>query len=251
MKQIKMSRVLVIGDIHGGYKALLQVLDKANVSSNDTLIFLGDYVDGWSESEKVVEYLLTLKNTNNCVFLRGNHETLLLDWLTTKEENSMWEFHGGLASMKSYSKENMTDEQLQRHITFFKGLENYYLDEHNRLFVHAGFTNPRGVGAEFFREYLYWDRTLWEMVMAMDSSIKPDSVLYPKRLKQYKEIFIGHTPVTNFGFTKPTNFMNVWNIDTGAAFMGRITIMDIDSKEYWQSDIVADFYPNEEGRNHK
>lgn len=251
MKQIKMNRVLVIGDIHGGYKALLQVLEKAKVTTEDKLIFLGDYVDGWSESEKVVEYLLKLKQTHNCVFLRGNHETLLLEWLKTKIENEIWEYHGGNASMKSYSDQNMKEEQLQRHIAFFESLENYYLDEENRLFVHAGFTNPRGVQAEFFKEYLYWDRTLWEMVMAMNVNLTSDSPIYPKRLKHYKEIFIGHTPVTNFGFTQPMNFANVWNIDTGAAFMGRITVMNADSKEYWQSDIVADFYPNEEGRNHK
>ena len=36
-----MSRTLVIGDIHGGLKALIQTLDRANVTQNDTLIFLG------------------------------------------------------------------------------------------------------------------------------------------------------------------------------------------------------------------
>ena len=37
-----MSRTLVIGDIHGGLKAVIQVLERAKVSPNDTLIFLGD-----------------------------------------------------------------------------------------------------------------------------------------------------------------------------------------------------------------
>ena len=48
-----MNRKLVIGDIHGGLKALHQVLDRAKVTSKDTLIFLGDFVDGWSESPAV------------------------------------------------------------------------------------------------------------------------------------------------------------------------------------------------------
>ena len=45
--RIMESRTLVIGDIHGGLKALVQVLDRATINENDTLIFLGDYVDGF------------------------------------------------------------------------------------------------------------------------------------------------------------------------------------------------------------
>lgn len=246
-----MSRTLVIGDIHGGYKALLQVIERAKVNIKDTLIFLGDYVDGWSESEKVVDYLLELRQTHNCIFLRGNHETLLVKWLETGLENKVWESNGGDASMRSYSLDNITQEKLDRHLTFFREIDNYHIDEQNRLFVHAGFTNPRGVKTEFFSEYLYWDRTLWEMVMAMDPSIEKDDPRYPRRLLHHDEIYIGHTPVTNFGFSVPTNFANVWNIDTGAAFLGSITIFDINTKEFWQSDAVASLYPDEEGRNHK
>ena len=149
--------------------------------------------------------------------------------------------------MLTYS--NQTDTVIERHLSFMQNLVNYYIDDNKRLFVHAGFTNPRGVEAEFFEEYLYWDRSLWEMVMAMDTALTPDHVLYPQRLKHYSEIFIGHTPVTKFGFEHPVNFGTVWNLDTGAAFLGKISVMDITSKEYWQSDDVASFYPNEKGRN--
>jgi len=246
-----MSRTLVIGDIHGGYKALLQVMERAKVTPSDHLIFLGDYVDGWSESDKVVDYLLELRQTHNCIFLRGNHETLLVKWLETGIENKLWEGNGGDASIKSYSLDNITQEKRDTHLAFFKGLQNYHIDEQNRLFVHAGFTNPRGVKAEFFEEYLYWDRTLWEMVMSIDSTISTEDKRYPRRLLHHSEIYIGHTPVTNFGFKYPMNFANVWNIDTGAAFFGCVSVLDVATKEFWQSDSVASLYPNEEGRNHK
>ena len=39
-------RRLVVGDIHGGYKALMQVLERANFDQNDMLITLGDLCDG-------------------------------------------------------------------------------------------------------------------------------------------------------------------------------------------------------------
>ena len=55
-----MMRTLVIGDIHGGLKALHQVVERANITKDDHLIFLGDYVDGWSESAQVLQYLIKL-----------------------------------------------------------------------------------------------------------------------------------------------------------------------------------------------
>lgn len=55
-----MSRTLVIGDIHGGCRALQQVLERAEVTPGDQLIFLGDYVDGWSESSQIIQFLIEL-----------------------------------------------------------------------------------------------------------------------------------------------------------------------------------------------
>ena len=43
--------------------------------------------------------------------------------------------------------------------------------------------------------------------------------------------------------------VNIWNIDTGAAFKGSLTIMDVDTKEFWQSEPLPNLYPNEKGRN--
>jgi len=117
------------------------------------------------------------------------------------------------------------------------------------LFLHAGFTSQKGIKEEPLEENFYKDRTLWEMAVVMDKSIDKDSLLYPKRLKNYKEIYIGHTPTTNFEQDKPMNVANVWNIDTGAAFTGKVTAMNIDTKEYVQSDALPSLYPNEKGRN--
>ena len=96
---------------------------------------------------------------------------------------------------------------------------------------------------------VFWDRTLWEMARSLDVNISEDDVRYPQRLKLFKEIYIGHTPVTRLGSTVPMNFANVWNIDTGAAFEGPLSIIDVDTKEVWQSDPVCQLYPSEMGRN--
>ncbi len=241
------ARTFVIGDIHSGLKALKQVLELAEVQPKDTLIFLGDYVDGWGQAVETVDFLLALDNTHNCIFLRGNHDALCYEWLTKAADNPLWFKHGGEATVNSYNK--AYGETKAKHIQFYEGLRDYYLDDKNRLFLHAGFTNLKGVEHEYSTITFYWDRTLWELVLSLNPGLKTTDAYYPKRLSHYSEIYIGHTPVTRIGKTTPINAANVWNIDTGAAFKGPLTIMDVDSKAYWQSRPVHTFYPNEQGRN--
>ena len=245
-----MKRTLVVGDIHGGYRALLQILERANVTTEDTLIFLGDYMDGWSESPEVLDFLIQLNQTHTCIFIKGNHDELVIDWLEERFENineSMWFKHGGKATVEAYA--NIDKVKKKEHIAFLKALKNYHLDAANRLFVHAGFTNLHGVEYEYFPKLFYWDRTLWEMALAMDETLGKEDLLYPNRLKIYTEIYIGHTPTTRIGQTVPVNKACIWNVDTGAAFKGPLTILDINTKEYWQSDVLPSLYPNETGRN--
>lgn len=241
------GRLLVIGDIHGALKALEQVIERANVTENDTLIFLGDYVDGWSDAANLVSYLIELKSTHNCVFLRGNHDELFLDWLQKEKHNPQWLIHGGQTTIDSYSK--LTKGEVDVHIQFLSELENYYLDTENRLFLHAGFTSEHGVEKEAFSKTFYWDRTLWEMVLAMDKNLGTDSIYYPKRLKHYAEIYIGHTVLSKIEETIPQQRANVWNIDTSASLKGPLTILDVNTKEYWQSEPAYKLYSNEKGRN--
>jgi len=240
-------RTLVIGDIHAGVRALIQVLERADIKRDDLLIFLGDYVDGWSEAVETVDYLIQLQKDQHCIFLRGNHDDLAYHWLETGEHNPLWLMNGGQATIDSY--ENAGAEVKKAHLPFYEALRNYYLDSKKRLFLHAGFTNLKGVDFEYFSKTFYWDRTLWELALCLDPGIPKDSVHYPKRLLHYSEIYIGHTPLSKIGKTTPYRAANVWNVDTAAAYKGPLTIIDADTKEYWQSDPVYSFYPGENGRN--
>ncbi len=242
-----MNRTIAIGDIHGGLKALIQLLQRMDISPDDTLIFLGDYVDGWSDSANTVTYLIELAKQNTCVFIRGNHDDLTEAWLKTGDLNEQWLQHGGQSSIDAYR--NFSSEEKKAHLEFYSQMVDYYVDKNNNLFVHAGFTNLRGPEQEYFPKTLFWDRTLWEMVLALDKKLAKDNDYYPKRLLLFEEIFIGHTPVTRIGKEKPVNIANVWNTDTGAAFKGRISAIEIKTKLIWQSDPVHELYPDEEGRN--
>jgi serine/threonine protein phosphatase 1 len=242
-----MSRTLAIGDIHGGFRALIQLLEKMNLQEDDELIFLGDYVDGWSESAQVIDYLMNLSSSYKCVFIKGNHDAWCEEWLAGLDANPVWLMHGGQETVDSYAR--YTGEQKAAHLTFFNNMPMYHLSEDQRLFIHAGFTSMHGVEKESHRDNFYKDRTLWEMALVADRTMDQNSQYYPSRLKHYKEIYIGHTPTLRYNSFVPMQALNVFNIDTGAAFVGKLSAMDINSKEVFQSDVVEQLYPDEKGRN--
>jgi len=241
-----MSRTFVIGDIHGALRALDQLLDRIGLRRDDRLIFLGDYVDGWSQSAQVIWRMMELDEQYACIFIKGNHDVWCEEWLAGGTPDVSWLLHGGLATVASY--EALRPQQRLAHLEFFNRMRNYYIDG-NRLFIHAGFSSMHGPENEHYSSNYSWDRTLWETALATDTRIKKRSYRYPKRLLLFDEIYIGHTPTVNYDIYKPMRAHNVWNVDTGAAFDGSLTAMEIHTKEYWQSDTVMGLYPGEKGRN--
>ena len=242
-------RTLVVGDIHGGLKGLIQLLKRAKLEDNDLLIFVGDYVDGWGESAGVIQYLMELSKMNTCVFIKGNHDVWCESWLRNNKADKIWLEHGGKMTIESYF--GFSHEEKSSHLKFFQQMKLYYLDAQNRLFVHAGFTSIEGVEGERFDSTFYFDRTLWEMALNTDKHMDENSPLYPKLLKHYKEIYIGHTPTLNYNSDEPMHAINIWNVDTGAAFYGKLSAVDIDSKQVFQSETLMELYPDEKGRNQR
>lgn len=242
-----MKRTLVIGDIHGGLKALIQLLDRVEINENARLIFLGDYVDGWSESRQVIDFLIELSQKQECIFIRGNHDVWCQEWLENDDINDIWFLHGGKSTIESYN--DIDSFEKEKHLQFFENMQDYFVDEDNNLFIHAGFSSMHGPEKEHYASNFSWDRTLWEMALTMDKRIQKDSLSYPKRLLLYNEIYIGHTPTLHYNIEIPMQGCNVWNIDTGAAFYGKLSCIDVATKVFWQSDAVQTFYPNEKGRN--
>ena len=241
------GRTYVIGDIHGAVKALRQLIERIKLQKDDKFIFIGDYVDGWSESAQVIDYVMDMDSKFDCIFIKGNHDAWCETWLDTGAIDEFWQRIGGQSTMDSYRE--VSETKKAEHLTFFRKMKMYYIDEMNRLFVHGGFTSTENITKERHPSNYYWDRTLWEVAVSIDPTLPKESKLYPKRLAMYKEIYIGHTPTLYYDITIPMHGANVWNVDTGAGFMGRITALDIESKEYVQSDVCQSLYPDEMGRN--
>ena len=64
-------KTIVIGDIHGCFDELCELLDLIGPTADDRIIAIGDIVDRGPDSEKVLEFF---RDQPNAVSLMGNHE---------------------------------------------------------------------------------------------------------------------------------------------------------------------------------
>jgi serine/threonine protein phosphatase 1 len=130
------SRLLAIGDIHGCMSQLLNLVEQVELQESDQLVFLGDYIDRGPESAEVIDYLLGLQELfPQTIFLRGNHEQMLLDFLNGGDP-TMFLLNGGTKTLASYQVRG--DWPLpERHRTFLESLALFFETE-DFIFVHAG-----------------------------------------------------------------------------------------------------------------
>jgi serine/threonine protein phosphatase 1 len=222
------QRRFVIGDIHGANRALLQCLERSGFDTEkDLLISLGDLCDRWPEVDKVFDTLLGIKNL---VLLLGNHDHWALEWFINRKAPEIWLMQGGDVTMNAY-RQGIPESHI---LLLSRSVLYHHLD--NKLFVHGGFDPELDITAQD-RETLLWDRSL------IRSALLHKNLGLEKQLTSYQEVYVGHTPTLNFGETEPIKACEVYLMDTGAGWPeGVLTMMDIDSKEIWQSDPVERLY---------
>ena len=71
-----MPKQWVIPDIHGCVRTLRALIEQLVIpAKDDTLYFLGDFVDRGPDSKGVLDYVMGLEDQGyNIVALKGNHE---------------------------------------------------------------------------------------------------------------------------------------------------------------------------------
>src|ERR1051325_7188753 len=141
-----MSRY-VIGDIHGCIDELRRLVEPLPLRSGDSLIFLGDYIDRGPDSAGVVAYLIALQSELreiSLVFLKGNHEDMLLSYLgLAGQHGDMFLINGGEATLASYglfeavAAEGALSAIPPEHLMLYRTLERFYVMD-PFLCVHAG-----------------------------------------------------------------------------------------------------------------
>lgn len=203
--------VYAVGDVHGRADLLERLLVKIRTDAaqrsqgHKVLVYLGDYVDRGLESRAVIESLLAQGGDGlERVFLKGNHEDAMLQFLDSTEIGSSWMGFGGDATLYSYGVDvfgtppegverlNHIQEQLRantppEHVAFLEGLELYH-QEGDYFFVHAGVRPGLGLGDQdandmmWIRDEFLNSTANFGKVVVHGHSIKPQPVVRSNRI---------------------------------------------------------------------
>jgi serine/threonine protein phosphatase 1 len=208
------SRTIAIGDIHGCSAALRAVLKAMEPTDDDTLVFLGDYVDRGPDSRGVIEFIVELEKQHHVVPLMGNHELMLLDSLEHSQTIGMWLECGGDATVRSYDGKlsNIPPE----HLEFIRRCKRYY-EIPSHFFVHANYAAD--VPLDEQPDYLlFWEHLHFHL---------------PPPHEGGKIAIVGHTSQKK---AEILDLGHVICIDTFCHGGGWLTAMDVESGKVWQAD---------------
>jgi Calcineurin-like phosphoesterase len=218
--------IYAVGDIHGRADLLEQthaLIDKDKATSGthrDVEVYLGDYIDRGPASATVVSRLIERSSQTSTIFLRGNHEQLLLDFLDGKDCWREWTTVGCIPSCLSYGinqhllfrrvsadavRQALLESVPPEHVRFYADTGSYCCVG-PYLFVHAGI-RP-GIRLE--------DQDPADLLNIRQSFLKFEG--------EFGHIVVhGHTPVDFPDLRK-----HRINIDTGAFATNRLTCLRID-----------------------
>jgi serine/threonine protein phosphatase 1 len=208
------ARTIAIGDIHGCAAPLAALLTAIKPAEQDTLVFLGDYVDRGPDSRGVIEQVLTLEKQCRIVPLLGNHEIMFLDALEKGAEGAAWLQYGGRETLASYNWDIRNFPA--PHFDFIRGLKRYY-ETATHFFVHANYIADIPL-AEQPDYALFWEH-LFESP--------------PAPHECGKTAIVGHTAQRS---GEIRDLGHVVCIDTYCHGGGWLTALDVDTGEIWQAD---------------
>ena len=228
LKESDYRRIIAVGDLHGHCTPLKRLLEKIDLSKEDLLIFIGDYIDRGPESSKVVDTLLELRSKwHNLIFLKGNHEDMLLGSIghpACVNDLNTWLYNGGGWTLKSYgmgidkmrelgsTRRSEEGQKLvishipESHINFFLDLK-LYIETENFFFCHGGI-NPAS-SIEQGR------RNAFDLLWMRDH-------IYAENLAWEKTVVCGHTPLHDMLIRE-----RLICIDTGLFYYGKLSAFDV------------------------
>lgn len=223
----------VLGDLHGNYKGLIQLLEKINFNYQvDVLYFIGDLFDGnGNDGARCLKELLKIKNFFPCM---GNHDLWLKYWNNTGKINKTWLKCGGENSLRDILKSKFYKEELQEYFSKTKYWYNY-----KQFFIcHAGFDTRKSVTNQKEINFSI-NRSLFQKAIVANAQNKKLKFNFTNVGFNFDCVIIGHTPTVSH---KPEFVSNIINIDTGSANGGKLTILNLETLEYFQSEYTKKLY---------
>ncbi len=224
--------IYAVGDIHGQRDMLAELLASMTsqpLCNGDSVVFLGDYIDRGPQSKDVIEILLEFQGQQgNCIFLRGNHEQMMLDSrdgpppiaagkpdrFAFSEVMAGWFENGGLDTLRSYPVKDVElwwESIPDAHWKFIEATEMEYVTDRYH-FVHAGLLSP---GEAWEGELWGLDPRLWIREQFLESNVDFEGRI----------VVFGHTPQRT---GQPLILPNKIGLDTAAAYGGPLTAAALD-----------------------
>ena len=215
------NRRIIIGDVHGHFDGLINLLEVIAPDFNDQVYFLGDLIDRGPQSAQVVDFVQ--ESPYQC--LLGNHEQMLLDILVnrgSKQVEQTWLRSGGRATVDSYEEATIP----QKHLDWMLSLPTH-LDLGDIWLAHAG-VDPR---------LPLYQQTAAEFCWVRDEFLSISQPYFPDKL-----IIIGHTITFTLPGVSPGKLAQGqgWlDIDTGAYHpkSGWLTGVDITNCLVYQVNV--------------
>lgn len=214
-------KTFVIGDIHARFEKLEALLTRTAFKfSTDRLVVIGDVLDSGPEPFECAKMLTDI------TFLRvliGDYDLDFISYALRNESNAY-------VMTKISNTRAIWDNMSKAEKDFYSGsflstMRPYYMVDKN-LYVHGGIQ----LNGPVQHQPLYSicrDTKMWDNVMNMKNDFKVSSI--------FDNIFRGHTPTTLYGSNKPMYKNGVWNVNTSRALDDPLTMMDVETKEYWQA----------------
>lgn len=220
----------IISDIHGCLKTLKKLLTQIIPhQTNDTYYFLGDYINKGPKSVETINYLMEFNAQHHCIFLKGNHDQLLIDIYYDVQINN-----NKLAQVESCYKSLNIRHAKQipiEYVEFFSAMK-YYEELENCLLVHAGFN------------------------FDLDNIFEDNYAMLNTKLNKYngvkangKTIFHGHVPVPLLQLAHDLKNKNATiSIDTGCVYrknpeLNTLSAIDVDTFDLYTQKNIEDPYP--------
>ncbi len=223
------TRAYAVGDVHGRADLLAQLFSEIDADLNAhpapraIHVLLGDYIDRGPDSRQVLDLLVARSQRHETIFLKGNHEVLLEEFLRNPESFTIWRDVGGIDTLLSYGIRPSSNPDAAEQIMLAQRLAEVLPPTHRQFlrnlkrsfsggdffFVHAG-VRPGVPLSQQADEDLFWIR---------------DEFLNSE--ERFGKIIVhGHNPVMDVEFHS-----NRINIDTGAFVTGRLSCLRIESDE--------------------
>jgi len=211
-------RTFIVGDIHGCYDELLELLDQANIQENDLVISVGDIVDRGPKSLEEYRYFKARENT---LVLMGNHE------------------RKHLKGVLSYAQEIVKIQFGNEYVSFVNWIGSlpYYYETEEAIIVHAAFEHDQMIGTQ--REDVLCGSTSGDRYL---QTRYPKDSYWSDFYSGEKTIIYGHHVVGE----SPKYLNNTIGIDTGSCHGGKLTMIELPNFVVHQVQVKTDYWKEQQ-----